>query len=82
VTTPVLARHAKLRWNEARRQWTLLLPETVVLLNDTAGEVLSLCDGTRDLDAVVSALAKEYDGVDAGEVAALLDGLGGAVVWV
>ncbi|MFL6073257.1 MAG: pyrroloquinoline quinone biosynthesis peptide chaperone PqqD [Mycobacteriales bacterium] len=79
--TPVLARHARLRWNQARGQWTLLLPETVVLLNDTAGEVLSLCDGTRDLDAVVSALAENYDGVDAGEVAALLDGLGGAVVW-
>lgn len=79
--TPVLAPHAKLRWNTARGEWTLLLPETVVLLNPTAGEVLSLCDGTRDLDAVVSALAETYDGVDAGEVRALLDGLGGAVVW-
>ena len=80
--TPVLARHARLRWNSAHGRWTLLLPETVVLLNATAGEVLSLCDGTRDLDAVVAALAENYDGVDAGEVAALLDGLGEAVVWV
>jgi pyrroloquinoline quinone biosynthesis protein D len=70
--TPRLLPHASLRWNDARGEWLLMLPESVVVLNETAAAVLSLCDGQRSLPAIVAALAADYDGVDEAEVEGLL----------
>jgi pyrroloquinoline quinone biosynthesis protein D len=69
---PRLARHVTLRWQAARDEWLLVLPESVVVLNDTAAAVLYLCDGERRLDAIVAGLADDYDGVEETEVAQLL----------
>jgi pyrroloquinoline quinone biosynthesis protein D len=51
----------RMRWDGARNAHVLLVPEAVVVLNPTAAEVLSLCDGTRTLDAIVSALTARYN---------------------
>jgi pyrroloquinoline quinone biosynthesis protein D len=50
----------------------MMLPESVVVLNETAAAVLNLCDGRRDLDGIVTALGAEYDGVEVADVEDLL----------
>jgi pyrroloquinoline quinone biosynthesis protein D len=67
-----LARHASLRWHEARGEWLMMLPESVVVLNETAAAVLNLCDGRRSVDGIVTALGEEYDGVEVADVEDLL----------
>jgi pyrroloquinoline quinone biosynthesis protein D len=69
---PRLVPHASLHWNPARGQWLLMLPEAVVVLNETAAAVLNLCDGRRSVDGIVDALAADYDDVAAADVADLL----------
>ncbi|HEV7896260.1 MAG TPA: pyrroloquinoline quinone biosynthesis peptide chaperone PqqD [Planosporangium sp.] len=70
--TPRLAPHASLRWNSTRGEWLLMLPEAVVVLNETAAAALSLCDGQRGVAAIVAALEDDYDGVEATDVERLL----------
>ncbi len=73
--TPRLAPHVGLRWQAAREEWLLVMPEAVVVLNETAAAVLRRCDGVRDVDDIVASLKEEYDDVDAGDVADLLQDL-------
>jgi pyrroloquinoline quinone biosynthesis protein D len=75
--TPHLPPHASLRWNPARGEWLLMMPEEVVVLNETAASVLALCDGRRGLAAIVSELETEYEGVEVAQVEELLRGLAG-----
>jgi pyrroloquinoline quinone biosynthesis protein D len=64
VTRPRLATGARLRYDEVREEHVLLVPEGVVRLNDTAAEVLGLCDGERSLDDIAGVLSARYDGAD------------------
>jgi pyrroloquinoline quinone biosynthesis protein D len=64
VTRPRLATGARLRYDEVREEHLLLVPEGVVRLNDTAAEVLGLCDGERSLDDIAGVLSARYDGAD------------------
>ena len=43
-----------------RARWTLLAPERIFELDDTAAAVLQLCDGERDLAGIVAELAGRY----------------------
>ncbi|PXX58123.1 pyrroloquinoline quinone biosynthesis protein D [Nocardia tenerifensis] len=52
-----------------------LLPEGVLVLNDTAAAVLALCDGASRVDHIVEQLRTEYEGVSAADVTELLDRL-------
>ncbi|WP_433574758.1 pyrroloquinoline quinone biosynthesis peptide chaperone PqqD [Nocardia brasiliensis] len=52
-----------------------LLPEGVVLLNQTAAAVLALCDGTSSVEHIVERLTAEYDGVRTADVHELLERL-------
>ena len=70
--SPRLAPHASVRWNSARGEWLMMLPESVVVLNETAAAVLNLCDGRRSVDGIVTALGEEYDGVEVADVEDLL----------
>lgn len=58
---PKLARHAKLRFDEARQTWLLLAPEKILTPSETAVEVLRLCDGVRPVEEIAADLAKEYE---------------------
>ena len=60
-SVPVLPRRVKLSEDRARGRWVLNAPERVVAPDDTALEVLRLCDGTRDVGAICDALAARYD---------------------
>ena len=44
-------RGVRLKRDEARGRWTLLAPERIFEIDDTAATVLELCDGERDLAA-------------------------------
>lgn len=70
--TPRLASKARLRWDPVRRKPILLYPEGVLILNPSAEAILSLCDGHRSVDEIVSELANRY-GTEAEAVALEVD---------
>ena len=72
---PRLASHVRFTFDRARERHVLLTPESVTVLNGTAAAVLGLCDGTRTVSDVVTALEDRYDRVDGNEVRLLLDRL-------
>ena len=75
---PRLPRGVKLRHDEVRGAWTLLAPERVFQIDETAAAVLKLCDGERDFAAIVAELASRYKadpGVIARDVGAMLGDL-------
>ena len=57
---PHLPRGVRLRRDDARGRWTLLAPERIFEIDDTAAAILGLCDGERDLNAIVAELAARY----------------------
>jgi coenzyme PQQ biosynthesis protein PqqD len=57
---PRLPRGVRLKRDEARGRWTLLAPERIFEIDDTAATVLELCDGQRNLAEIVAALAARY----------------------
>jgi pyrroloquinoline quinone biosynthesis protein D len=60
ASRPVLPRHAKLKFDEKRQVWVILAPERVLVPDETAVEVLQLCDGVRSVAEVVDQLAAKY----------------------
>jgi pyrroloquinoline quinone biosynthesis protein D len=58
---PRLPRGVKLRRDDVRGRWTLLAPERIFEIDDTAAAVLQLCDGERNLAAIVADLAARYN---------------------
>jgi pyrroloquinoline quinone biosynthesis protein D len=59
-TQPRLARGVRLQIDDTTGKKVLLFPEGILELNETAGEILTRCDG-RTLRELLSALAEEYD---------------------
>jgi coenzyme PQQ biosynthesis protein PqqD len=75
---PRLPRGVKLRHDDVRGRWTLLAPERIFEIDATAAAVLDLCDGERDLAAIVAELAERYNAppeVIEKDVVAMLGGL-------
>jgi len=60
TSRPMLPRHAKMRFDDARQRWVILVPERVLAPDDTAVEVLQLCDGESTVAQVVDVLAAKY----------------------
>jgi len=74
---PTLANGVRLHHDKVREQYVLLFPEGALVLNDTAVEVLELCDGERSLDDIAGVLGERYEGADVkDDVSELLDGIG------
>lgn len=61
IRRPMLARHARYRWDELRRQHQLVFPEGLLVLNDSGAAIVRLCDG-RSLDELLAALAEPFAG--------------------
>ncbi|MGW5735688.1 MULTISPECIES: pyrroloquinoline quinone biosynthesis peptide chaperone PqqD [Streptomyces] len=57
---PALARSVMLRHDRVRGLDLLLLPERVVVLRGSAGSILRLCDGEREVGAIVAELEREH----------------------
>ena len=65
---PRLAPHVRLTFDQARREYALLTPETVTLLNDTGAAILELCDGERTVGEILTELRDRYNRVADDEV--------------
>ncbi|HWG53592.1 MAG TPA: pyrroloquinoline quinone biosynthesis peptide chaperone PqqD [Gemmatimonadaceae bacterium] len=57
---PVLWRLARVEFDPVREKPVLLYPEGAMLLNETAAEILSLCDGARTVDDIARTLSEKY----------------------
>jgi len=58
---PALPKHIKMRHDAGRGRWILLAPERVFEPDDTAVEVLKLCDGVRTVRDIATNLATDYN---------------------
>jgi len=58
---PSVAKPYRLQFEDAQNAWVLLYPEGMVKLNQSAGEILSRCDGERCVSDVVSMLEAAFD---------------------
>jgi coenzyme PQQ biosynthesis protein PqqD len=74
---PVLARHARYRWDELRKQHQLVYPEGALVLNETGAAIVRICDG-RTTDELLAALQERFhEGEPAADVHEFLDRLAG-----
>ena len=58
--TPILAPKARTKWDDVREQHLLLYPEGLVVLNQTAHEVITMCDGKHQVITIVKLLSDKY----------------------
>ena len=65
---PRLARHVRMRFDEARGQHALLSPETVWVVNATGAAIVELCDGRRTVAEIQAELQSRYEHVADGDV--------------
>lgn len=56
-----LAPKGRLKFDHVRQQHLLLLPEKVVVLNETAASILTLCNGNETVDTVIEKLGNSLD---------------------
>ena len=61
---PRLSPRARLRWDEVEKRYMLVFPEAALMLNETAPEILKLCDGERTVEGIVDSLAQRFTGID------------------
>ena len=57
---PKLPRHAKLRFDEARKKWIINAPERVFELDETAAEIMQLVNGNTSINSIVDNLHKKF----------------------
>ncbi|PSL54237.1 pyrroloquinoline quinone biosynthesis protein D [Saccharothrix carnea] len=69
---PRLRRGVKAAFDETRDSHVVLFPEGVLVLNETAAAVVSLCDGRTSVEGIALKLAERFDGVEADDVAELV----------
>ncbi len=58
---PAINRLYRFQWEPAQQAHVLLYPEGMVKLNQSAGEILKRCDGTRDVAAIVADLEATFN---------------------
>ena len=58
---PRLASLYRLQWEPTQDAHVLLYPEGMVKLNQSAGEILTRCDGTQTVDELIAALEQAFD---------------------
>ncbi|MEJ8838318.1 pyrroloquinoline quinone biosynthesis peptide chaperone PqqD [Ramlibacter sp. AN1133] len=61
---PRVAPGFRLQWEPAQECHVLLYPEGMVKLNRSAGEILSRCDGARNVAEIVSQLEEAFRAID------------------
>ena len=54
----------RLQWEDSQGAHVLLYPEGMVRLSESAGAILSRCDGERTLDGVLESLLEAFPGAD------------------
>lgn len=59
-----LAAKTRFRYDTVRGKHMLLMPERAVVLNESAGAILSLVDGERTVDDIVRELSRRFGETD------------------
>jgi coenzyme PQQ biosynthesis protein PqqD len=75
ASRPVLWKLARMNFDPVRQRPVLLYPEGAILLNSSAGEIVSLCDGRRTVADIAATLAAKYDADVTSDVIECLDRL-------
>ena len=57
-----LPRHAKLRYDNARKKWIINAPERVFELDEIAGEIMQLVNGESSVALIIDKLAAKFSG--------------------
>lgn len=57
---PTLARHARYRWDDLRRQHQLVFPEGLLVLNESGAAIVRLLDG-RTIDEIAAGLSGAFE---------------------
>lgn len=57
----VVNNHFQLQWEEKQDCYVLLYPEGMVQLNQSAGEILNLCDGKNCVKDIERILEEKFD---------------------
>ena len=60
---PVLRRGFRLQWEPRQDCHVLLYPEGMIKLNVSAGQILDLLDGQRNVAAIIDLLSASFPGV-------------------
>lgn len=73
-TLPKLAAKARLKFDKVREKNLLLLPEKVVVLNETAASILTLCDGRQTVNTITEKIRASLQAdTETADTSALLD---------
>lgn len=78
ASVPDFPRGVKFRFNKAKEQWVILAPERLLVPDETAVEVLKLCNGAASVGTIVDDLAERFKAprdVIATDVTAMLQDL-------
>jgi pyrroloquinoline quinone biosynthesis protein D len=78
LSRPALASQVRLRVDPITGERVLLYPEGILVLNETAHDIVTRCDGAATIAEIAAALADEYDAPSeqlAAEIAACLHDL-------
>jgi pyrroloquinoline quinone biosynthesis protein D len=59
--TPRIGRGFRQQWEEVQSCFVLLYPEGMVKLNQSGGEILKRCDGTRSVAQIVTELEQAFN---------------------
>jgi pyrroloquinoline quinone biosynthesis protein D len=59
IRRPVLARHARYRWDVLRSQHQLIFPEGILVLNPSGAAIVRLLDG-RPVEDLIAALVEQF----------------------
>lgn len=60
ASTPALPRHVRLQHDKRRDKWVMLAPERVLVPDETALEIVKLCDGAVTVGSIIDLLAEKY----------------------
>ncbi|MCC6982732.1 MAG: pyrroloquinoline quinone biosynthesis peptide chaperone PqqD [Bauldia sp.] len=58
---PALPSFVRLHHDKARDRWVILVPERVLVPDETAVEIVQMCDGVKTVRDLVDELAKKYN---------------------
>jgi coenzyme PQQ biosynthesis protein PqqD len=65
---PRLASKARLRWDRHTHSYLLLYPESGLILNPTASDILLRCSGDHTIGSIIDALGCRYLGSRRGDI--------------
>lgn len=57
----VVNNHFQLQWEDKQDCFVLLYPEGMVQLNQSAGEIMNLCDGKNTCNDIIEQLEKKFE---------------------